>query len=106
MNRAFPEMKKKLGFGLMRLPMIGKTVDYEQVNRMVDAFMARGFNYFDTATPYIEGQSEMAVKNCLASLQISKTRTPSKMLFWTFFLFLREDLRAGTASILVDIFRT
>ena len=67
MNRAFPEMKKKLGFGLMRLPMVGETVDYEQVNRMVDAFMARGFNYFDTATPYIEGQSEMAVKNCLAS---------------------------------------
>ena len=65
--RAFPEMKKKLGFGMMRLPMIGETVDYEQVNRMVDDFLARGFNYFDTATPYINGQSEMAVKNCLAS---------------------------------------
>lgn len=67
MNRAFPEMKKKLGFGLMRLPMIGETVDYEQVNRMVDAFLARGFNYFDTATPYINGQSEQAVRNCLSS---------------------------------------
>ena len=67
MTRAFPEMKKKLGFGMMRLPMIGETVDYVQVNRMVDDFLARGFNYFDTATPYINGQSEMAVKNCLAS---------------------------------------
>ena len=67
MNRAFPEMKKKLGFGLMRLPMVGETVDYAQVNAMVDAFLARGFNYFDTATPYINGQSETAVKKCLAS---------------------------------------
>ena len=65
--RAFPEMKKKLGFGMMRLPMIGETVDYDQVCRMVDAFLERGFNYFDTASPYINGQSETAVKKCLAS---------------------------------------
>ena len=64
--RAFPEMKKKLGFGMMRLPMLGETVDYEQVKEMVDAFLARGFNYFDTATPYINGQSETAVRECLA----------------------------------------
>ena len=66
MTRAFPEMKKKLGFGMMRLPMLGETVDYEQVKVMVDAFLARGFNYFDTATPYINGQSEIAVRECLA----------------------------------------
>lgn len=66
MTRAFPEMKKKLGFGMMRLPMLGETVDYEQVKVMVDAFLARGFNYFDTATPYINGQSETAVRECLA----------------------------------------
>ena len=64
--RAFPEMKKKLGFGMMRLPMLGETVDYEQVKVMVDAFLAKGFNYFDTATPYIGGQSETAVRDCLA----------------------------------------
>ena len=63
--RAFPEMKKKLGFGMMRLPMLGETIDYEQVKDMVDAFLARGFNYFDTATPYINGQSETAVRECL-----------------------------------------
>ena len=64
--RAFPEMKKKLGFGMMRLPKCGETVDYEQVNRMVDLFISKGFNYFDTATPYIGGQSEIAVRECLA----------------------------------------
>ena len=67
MNRAFPEMKKKLAFGLMRLPMLGEQVDEPQVCRMVDAFLAKGFNYFDTATPYLNGLSEVAVRNCLAS---------------------------------------
>ena len=66
MTRAFPEMKKKLAFGMMRLPMLGEQVDYEQVSRMVDIFLAKGFNYFDTATPYIGGQSETAVRECLA----------------------------------------
>ena len=60
-------MKKKLGFGMMRLPMNGEQVDYEQTCAMVDAFLARGFNYFDTATPYINGQSEVAIRECLAS---------------------------------------
>lgn len=62
----FPEMKKKLGFGMMRLPKIGEEVDKTQVCAMVDAFLARGFNYFDTATPYIEGRSELAIRDCLA----------------------------------------
>ncbi len=60
------KIKKNFGFGMMRLPMIGERVDFEQVNAMVDAFMARGFHYFDTATPYIGGQSQEAVKKCVA----------------------------------------
>ena len=47
--------------------MIGEEVDYEQVARMVDEFLAKGFNYFDTAHGYISGQSEMAIKRCLSS---------------------------------------
>ncbi len=43
---------KKLGFGLMRLPMDGGAVDIEQVKRMVDVFMANGYTYFDTAHAY------------------------------------------------------
>lgn len=62
----FPEMKKKLAFGMMRLPMIDGEVDEKQVCAMVDAFLAAGFNYFDTATPYIEGKSERAIKTSLA----------------------------------------
>lgn len=58
---------KKLGLGAMRLPMIGDTVDIEHFKSMVDLFMDRGFNYFDTARVYIEGQSETALKAALTS---------------------------------------
>lgn len=64
-NRVFPEMKKHLGFGMMRLPMNGDKVDTEHVKRMVDLFLENGFNYFDTAHGYINGLSELAVKECL-----------------------------------------
>ena len=67
MSTYFPEMKKKLGFGLMRLPMNREEVDWEQTNRMVDAFISAGFNYFDTAHLYIKGQSEEAVRKCISS---------------------------------------
>ena len=58
---------KKLGFGYMRLPMVHGEVDMDQCRRMVDAYMARGFNYFDTARPYLQGRSEKSLKECLTS---------------------------------------
>lgn len=57
--------KKNFGFGVMRLPMIGEDVDLMQFSQMVDTFMERGFNYFDTAHVYIKGKSELAIKECL-----------------------------------------
>ena len=56
---------KKLGFGLMRLPMIGDEVDIEQFKQMADRFLEEGFTYFDTAYGYIGGKSEKAVKAAL-----------------------------------------
>jgi predicted aldo/keto reductase-like oxidoreductase len=73
----------KLGFGMMRLPMIGGEVDIEQVKQMADEFVSAGFTYFDTAYPYIGGKSEEAVKTALIgrypreSIQIA-----SKMPVW------------------------
>ena len=63
---------KKLGFGMMRLPMCKNdgapdTVDTDQVCRMVDRFLERGFCYFDTAHGYLDGQSETALRTCLTS---------------------------------------
>lgn len=60
-------IKKNFGFGCMRLPMNGEEVDIEQTKRMVDTFLDRGFNYFDTAHGYIQGQSETALKTALTS---------------------------------------
>ena len=63
-----PDSTKKLGFGLMRLPVLGgsdEAIDLEQVNQMVDHFLEQGFTYFDTAYPYHMGYSERVVKSAL-----------------------------------------
>ena len=60
---------KKLGFGLMRLPLRDPrdsgSIDLEEVNRMVDLFLERGFTYFDTAYVYHNGMSEKIVREAL-----------------------------------------
>ena len=47
---------KKLGFGLMRLPIMpggnGRSVDMNTVKLMADLFISNGFTYFDTAYMY------------------------------------------------------
>lgn len=61
--------KKKLGFGLMRLPLLDAnddgSIDLEQTKRMVDAFLEKGFTYFDTAWMYCGFKSENAAKEVL-----------------------------------------
>jgi predicted aldo/keto reductase-like oxidoreductase len=66
-NRFFPEIHGNLGFGCMRLPLIGEEVDQEQFSQMVDAFLDAGFNYFDTAHGYLGGRSETALRAGLTS---------------------------------------
>ncbi len=60
---------KKLGFGLMRLPLIDPSdpasIDTEQVKSMVDSFLAQGYTYFDTAWMYCKFQSENATRVAL-----------------------------------------
>lgn len=52
----------KLGFGMMRLPEKDGELDLEQICKMVDAYLASGMNYFDTAYMYCGGKSESIVK--------------------------------------------
>lgn len=54
---------KKLGFGLMRLPRKGLSIDIEQFKEMVDLFLDAGFTYFDTA--YVYPGSEEAARKAL-----------------------------------------
>lgn len=64
-------MQKKLGFGMMRLPVFDEnnrsTVDVEHTQKMVDLFMESGFNYFDTAHRYNDEMSEPVIKQTLTS---------------------------------------
>lgn len=65
-NPFFPEIHGNFGFGCMRLPMKDGHVDYDEFCRMADVFIASGLNYFDTAHGYIGGQSETAIRDCVA----------------------------------------
>ena len=58
---------KNLGFGMMRLPVIsGPTdFDFEELNKMVDAFLDAGYTYFDTSFVYHDGKSEEATRKAL-----------------------------------------
>lgn len=57
---------KKLAFGMMRLPLLDENddsnVDFEQVNKMADLFLEKGFTFFDTAYPYHFGNCEVAFR--------------------------------------------
>lgn len=61
----FDNVRKNFGFGCMRLPMKDGEVDYDHFNKMIDVYLENGFNYFDTAHGYLDGKSEVAIRECL-----------------------------------------
>ena len=65
-NKFFSEINGNFGFGCMRLPMNGDKVNYEEFCKMADAFIGAGFNYFDTAHGYLNGESEIAIGDCIS----------------------------------------
>ena len=71
--------EKKLGFGCMRLPILDKSdpasFDYEQIEELFDAFLEKGFTYFDTAYTYHGYHAEEAVRKALVE------RHPRNSLF-------------------------
>jgi len=87
----------KLGFGFMRLPMIGQEIDIEQTKEMVDLFMSKGFSYFDSSWGYIGGKSEEAMKTAIVDryprenfqiatkcpVWIVKSADEAQNMFWT-----------------------
>ena len=85
---------KKLGFGLMRMPTIDKTnaadVDIEQVKKMVDLFIEKGFTYFDTAWMYNGFASESVAKTALVERYPRDSFTLATKLHAAFFDSLED----------------
>ena len=84
---------KNLGFGMMRLPVLsGPTdFDYAQLNRMVDAFLAAGYTYFDTSFVYHNGKSEEATRKALVERHPRESFTVATK-FPTFMLVPEEKI--------------
>ena len=61
--------KSKFGFGCMRLPINDeknpKSINQDLFNKMVDIYMEKGFNYFDTSYAYHGGMSEVAIRKAV-----------------------------------------
>ena len=57
----------RLGFGCMRFRTDPETgaIDQDTVNQMFDLAIEKGVNYFDTAYPYLDGNSELAMAEAL-----------------------------------------
>lgn len=85
---------KKLGFGLMRLPLVDKAdpvaVDVEQVKEMVDLFLERGFTYFDTAWMYCGFHSENVTREALVDRYPREAFTLATKLHSGFFNSLED----------------
>ena len=75
---------KKLGFGLMRLPLTDEnaasSIDISKLCEMVDAFIENGFTYFDTAWMYHGGKSEDAVNEALTKRYARESFTVTSKL--------------------------
>lgn len=93
---------KKLGFGLMRLPLADpkdhSNIDVEKVKEMVDAYMAKGFTHFDTAYVYHGGKSEVAFREAVVKRYPRESFTVTDKLP----LFNRPD-RAGMEKIFAEM---
>jgi len=86
--------QKKLGFGFMRLPVNNQedptSIDMEQLNKMVDTFLERGFTYFDTAYMYHNFKSEIALREALVKRHDRNSFTVATKMP-TMFLKEKED---------------
>ncbi len=74
-----------LGFGCMRLPVIGgkaDNIDCDAAKAMLEYAISHGVNYFDTAYPYHGGKSESFVGQALAEHPRDSYYLASKLPLW------------------------
>ncbi len=94
---------KQLGFGLMRMPQLDPNnaadVDVEQVKKMVDLFMEKGFTYFDTAWMYNGFASENVAKAALVDRYPRDSFTLATKLHAGFFNSLEDRDKVFNAQL-------
>ena len=86
--------KSKFGFGCMRLPLTDKndptSIDHDLFNEMVDIYMEKGYDYFDTSYAYHNGMSEVAIRKAVVERYPRESfRICDKMPTWA--LTCEED---------------
>ena len=73
-----------LGYGCMRFPTKADgTIDEERAEALLNTAKAAGVNYFDTAYPYHNGQSEPFVGRVIARWDRSSFYLATKMPLWS-----------------------
>ena len=77
--------KGKLGFGTLRLPSKNSKVNIPELCDMVDVYMRNGFNYFDLAHGYMNGQCEKSVMLALTSRYPRNDYVLCDKLTWEYF---------------------
>ena len=72
-----------LGFGCMRFPVTAEgKIDEARAQEMLDAAMAAGVNYYDTAYPYHDGASEPFVGRALKKYDRASFYLATKLPCW------------------------
>lgn len=79
-----------LGFGAMRLPMVGDQIDEARAIAQIRAAIDGGVNYVDTAWPYHNGESEPLVGKALKDGYRDKIKIATKLPTWL--IKSREDM--------------
>lgn len=68
-----------LGFGCMRFPMKGNSIDEERTITLLRDSIERGINYFDTAYFYNNGRSEVLLGEALAGGYRERVKIATKL---------------------------
>jgi predicted aldo/keto reductase-like oxidoreductase len=79
-----------LGFGCMRLPLKGQTIDEKRAIKQIRYAIDNGVNYVDSAPPYHGGESEKVLGKALLDGYREKVKVATKLT--PFLLSKAEDM--------------
>ena len=79
-----------LGFGCMRLPLKGESIDEERAIKQIRYAIDNGVNYVDSAPPYHGGESEKLLGKALLGGYRKKVKIATKLT--PFLLNKAEDM--------------